>query len=262
MFFFVSTYFFIARTSHATDYCNVLSSMFATHASFDHHPTQFSTTKFPNNHSQFDQNVHLAAQDSQTSTVATFNQQHSASNEWNRSMKNSNTTPSTDVILARSLPVELAAPEGWHSEIIESSSSAIIDDGTRTRTFAANDNISTQQEEYRTSNTTDTSSMLFSSSSQVDQFINQLTTSPTQINITNNYQEQSIGDHHAAHEQQTFISQAQQQSLIENIEHQQPPPLIIHKKLPNNQVTYQQNVSLKYLQPPSPPPPGPIIIRK
>jgi hypothetical protein len=39
-----------------------------------------------------------------------------------------------------------------------------------------------------------------------------------------------------------------------------PNPEIINKPNPN-QVTYQQNVSVRYLVPPTPPPPGPLIIR-
>jgi hypothetical protein len=39
-----------------------------------------------------------------------------------------------------------------------------------------------------------------------------------------------------------------------------PNPEIITKTNPN-QVTYQQNVSVRYLVPPTPPPPGPLIIR-
>ncbi|CAF0949062.1 unnamed protein product [Adineta steineri] len=58
----------------------------------------------------------------------------------------------------------------------------------------------------------------------------------------------------------TVLTQQQQQNIINTVEHQNP--LIIRKTLPNNTVTYQQNVSVRYLQPPTPPPPGPIIIRE
>jgi hypothetical protein len=38
------------------------------------------------------------------------------------------------------------------------------------------------------------------------------------------------------------------------------PPQVIHK--PNNQeITYKQNIIIRWLKPPTPPPPGPIIIR-
>lgn len=38
------------------------------------------------------------------------------------------------------------------------------------------------------------------------------------------------------------------------------PPQIIHR--PNNQeITYKQNVMIRWLKPPTPPPPAPIIIR-
>ncbi|CAF1148591.1 unnamed protein product [Didymodactylos carnosus] len=39
-----------------------------------------------------------------------------------------------------------------------------------------------------------------------------------------------------------------------------PNPNIIYKKNPNH-VTYQQNIGVRYLVPPTPPPPGPIVIR-
>ncbi|CAM4781440.1 unnamed protein product [Rotaria magnacalcarata] len=43
--------------------------------------------------------------------------------------------------------------------------------------------------------------------------------------------------------------------------HNDPNPQIIVKQNPD-QVTYQQNVSVRYLVPPTPPPPGPLIIRE
>lgn len=52
-----------------------------------------------------------------------------------------------------------------------------------------------------------------------------------------------------------------EQEIIRRVEQAQIPPLIVHRKLPNNLVTYQQNVSVRYLQPPPLPPPGPLIIR-
>ncbi|CAF4649538.1 unnamed protein product, partial [Rotaria socialis] len=42
--------------------------------------------------------------------------------------------------------------------------------------------------------------------------------------------------------------------------HNDPNPQVIVKPNPD-QVTYQQNVSVRYLVPPTPPPPGPLIIR-
>ncbi|CAF1114019.1 unnamed protein product, partial [Didymodactylos carnosus] len=51
-------------------------------------------------------------------------------------------------------------------------------------------------------------------------------------------------------------------SSIRNLVHSQQPPLIIRKHLPNDLVTYKQNVSVRFLKPPTPPPPGPVIIRE
>ncbi|CAF0896677.1 unnamed protein product [Adineta steineri] len=44
--------------------------------------------------------------------------------------------------------------------------------------------------------------------------------------------------------------------------HHDPNPEIISKPNPTHQVTYEQNISLRYLVPPTPPPPGPLIIRE
>jgi hypothetical protein len=51
------------------------------------------------------------------------------------------------------------------------------------------------------------------------------------------------------------------QDTIGTIE-QQEPPLIIGSKLSNNLVTYKQNISLQYIPALTPPPLGPINIRK
>lgn len=60
-----------------------------------------------------------------------------------------------------------------------------------------------------------------------------------------------------------FVQQrnVNEQEIIRRVEQAQIPPVIVHRKLPNNLVTYQQNVSVRYLQPPPLPPPGPLIIR-
>ena len=52
-----------------------------------------------------------------------------------------------------------------------------------------------------------------------------------------------------------------EQEIIRRVEQAQVPPVIVRRKLPNNLVTYQQNIAVKYLQPPPLPPPGPLIIR-
>lgn len=60
---------------------------------------------------------------------------------------------------------------------------------------------------------------------------------------------------------QQFLSNYQQ--VIQNHPDvfKDPNPQIINKPNPD-QLTYQQNVSIRYLVPPTPPPPGPLIIRE
>lgn len=64
--------------------------------------------------------------------------------------------------------------------------------------------------------------------------------------------------------QSNFVQEQKlsEQEIIKRVEQGQIPPVIVRRKLPNNLVTYQQNVSVRYLQPPPLPPPGPLIIRK
>ncbi|CAF1362034.1 unnamed protein product [Rotaria sordida] len=56
---------------------------------------------------------------------------------------------------------------------------------------------------------------------------------------------------------------AEYQQIMQNRPdlHNDPNPQMITKPNPD-QVTYQQNVSIRYLVPPTPPPPGPLIIRE
>jgi len=169
---------------------------------------------------------------------------------WRSLNKTSGQLLSTDSILKRAMPVSLAAPVGWHSELIRSSSSSSNESATNL--INTNTNFIEKHEEYKTLNTSDGPPMIFSSTT------NEI---PSSSNIINNgfceYNNTTIDDS-AYHEQKTVVTDEQLASL----ENQQLPPLIVHKKLPNNVVTYQQNVSVRYLQPPTPPPPGPIIIRK
>jgi hypothetical protein len=135
--------------------------------------------------------------------------------------------------LIPTLPEPLAAPAGWRSEIIDSNSPIPTDIGINTNNY----------EGYNITNTYKTSQ------------INQI---PSTFRSNNTgYTNTSIN-----HQQQSILTEQQQRHIVNVVENQYPPPLLLRKTLPNNQVTYKQNVLVKYLQPPTPPPPGPIIIRK
>jgi hypothetical protein len=148
-------------------------------------------------------------------------------------------------IVAQALPSPLATPAGWHSEVIDSDTPLPIDVGIN---------------RINTINT-----------SQINRI-------PTRyINTTNQYVDTAIGGNTAYQQQsvlteqqqpilvgqqQSILTEQQQRNLINMVETQQPPPIFLRKTLPNNLVTYKQNIAVRYLQPPTPPPPGPLIIRK
>jgi len=146
-------------------------------------------------------------------------------------------TTKNDLYFPVKLPGPLAAPPGWHSEIIHSNSSIPTDGGINIINKNAN------YGGYNTINTLNTSQ------------INQI---PSEF-LSNNVE---YIDKNSIHQQQSIFTEQQQQNLVNIVENQNPPPLIVRKTLPNNLVTYQQNVSVRYLKPPTPPPPGPLIIRK
>ena len=126
------------------------------------------------------------------------------------------------------LPSSLATPAGWRSEILQS-------DLPFSTTTTSSDAFQTNTEYHSTNYVDEYSTQIprtFSTSS--NQYVN---TSTENISLD-------------------------EQEIIRRVETQQEPPLVVRKQLPNNLVTYQQNISLRYLQPPPPPPPGPIIIRK
>ena len=131
---------------------------------------------------------------------------------------------SAEAIVTRVLPPSLSTPTGWRSEIIQSSASALA----TSTDYHSTDYVN----QYSTMKSSTPIPLPRSSSS--DQYVN---SSATNISL-------------------------EEQAIIKRVENQQEPPLVVHKQLPNNLVTYQQNISLRYLQPPTPPPPGPIIIRK
>ena len=171
----------------------------------------------------------------------------SVAEEWDELWGQSTAGSNTNAILAQSLPSSLAAPTGWHSELVEESS---IPSNAET-------NYQQNYDEYQTIRTSDAPPMIYSSNNQHDRVVEE-------IPIENGpYSTERVYQRPGFREQKMFINDAQRNSRMDNVvTHQTEPALIVHKKLPNNQVTYQQNVSVRYLQPPTPPPPGPIIIRK
>lgn len=128
------------------------------------------------------------------------------------------------------LPGPLAAPAGWRSQVIHSDWDSL---GT-------NDAIVNRSTGYHLANQR-------IRSRSADNFIG--------------YNHGSINNEfHRT--QMPSLTQQQQRNIVRTVETQYPPPVLVRKTLPNNQVTYQQNISVRYLQPPTPPPPGPLIIRK
>jgi len=173
--------------------------------------------------------------------------------EWQTTSSNSVVVPTSQAILSQALIGPLVAPAGWRSELVHSASSS----SNESETNLINNDTSffEKHEEYQTLNTTDAPPIIFSSTKQANQIINEIPSTPilpltpVSSNSTNEYVDESMYDS-SIQEQKTYVTTDQQ-----------PEPIILHKKLPNNTVTYQQNISVRYLQPPTPPPPEPIIIR-
>ena len=145
----------------------------------------------------------------------------------------SNSTGITNAQYIPTLPAVLAPPTGWRSEIVHANSSGIVTNNT-------NNNYG----RYNLTNSYDN-----------------LQTPPILSASYGEYNNTSI-DNYSLHQQRALLTQQQQRNIVRTVESQYPPPLLVRKTLPDNQVTYQQNVSVRYLQPPTPPPPGPLIIRK
>ncbi|CAF1927790.1 unnamed protein product [Rotaria magnacalcarata] len=138
---------------------------------------------------------------------------------------------STNSIISQALPEPLGAPPGWHSEIIHSNSPVVneyTDDYYANNTYATGAVAQAQQTNIVRNNS--------------NQFIN------------------ASVDNGSFHQQQPILTEHQQHDIIQRVERQNP--LIVHKQLPNNLVTYQQKIAVRYLQPPPLPPPGPLIIRE
>ena len=142
---------------------------------------------------------------------------------------NYHSSNNTDPSLAQALQGPLAAPAGWRSQVIHSNFSS------------STNNLANDYEHCDTANTYDNT------------HYNQ-----TSSNITHNNNRYID----TPYNENSFHQEQQQNNVIHSVGHQQQPPLIVRRQLPNNLVTYQQNVSVRYLKPPSPPPPGPLIIRK
>jgi len=161
-------------------------------------------------------------------------------------------TTKTDLIIAQSLPAPLAAPVGWRSLVIDPNTPLEIDNeiniintnnnfqGSNTNNDYQGYNTNNNYQKYNKINTFNTTKLSQSSSEYLNASINE--------NAIQGYESK-------------FTDQ-QQRNIVNTVEHQHPPPLIVRKTLPNNLVTYKQNVSVRYLKPPTPPPPGPLIIRK
>lgn len=169
-----------------------------------------------------------------------------------------------DAILAQSLPGPLRAPAGWRSVVIQSDIPIVTDTGAN----LINTNISvvdnyeghTTTDTYNTSQFNQTPSPIINNQADCLDTTNTYNTSQF-VNNQTDYSNTSINQS-SAYQDQTVLTSEQEQNIIHRIENQQPPPLVFNKKLENNFVTYKQNISVRYLRPPTPPPPGPIIIRK
>ena len=171
---------------------------------------------------------------------------------------NSNVFSTSESVLAQALPGSLSTPKGWYSEIINSSD-------TETNFNPCNSISIGNHEEYKTLNTADAPPMIFSSTNQANRTVNEVSSSAifpsTNISSISDEYNNTSTDSHIIEEKKHILTK-EEQNLIENVENREQPPVVIHKKLGNNTVTYKQNISVRYLQPPTPPPPEPIIIRK
>ncbi|CAF0842703.1 unnamed protein product [Adineta ricciae] len=191
-------------------------------------------------------------------------------------------TTHAESIVFQALPAPLAAPVGWRSQIIHSNSPVFTDE--ERRLLESKTTYSSNYSEYNTN------AGVFNASA-VNRFSAGYTGNSDEYTSTSLSKNRATGGHvtfannesvaenalaltdrsvennalvttNRYHDNQTVLTERQQHDIIQRVEHQQPPPLIVRKSLPNNTVTYRQNVSVRYLQPPTPPPPGPLIIRE
>ena len=157
--------------------------------------------------------------------------------------------------LIPTLPGPLAAPLGWRSEIIDSNSPLPPGIEINTANYGG----------YHVTNTSRInqipSGLVRSSTVYGNNLVN-YQRQPIQYQQQQQQQQRNVVNYVGHQHLQPVLTEQQQRNIVNMVEHQQPPPLFVRKRLPNNEVTYKQNVSVRYLQPPTPPPPGPLIIRK
>ncbi|CAF3617693.1 unnamed protein product [Rotaria socialis] len=178
---------------------------------------------------------------------------------------NGNTYSTTDSILTQALPGTLSTPKGWYSEVVNSSEPA----ANQVETNLYTDMIETNQD-YQNFESSDASPIVYASTDQVNQIVNgasstKLLPSINVRNMNNSRVDYSnTADNYCSSQEQPTLVTTQQQISTVNVQPELPPepPVVVRKKLLNDTVTYRQNVSVRYLQPPTPPPPGPIIIRE
>ncbi|CAF0777803.1 unnamed protein product [Adineta steineri] len=196
---------------------------------------------------------------SQVAQVDPISHLHSSSkmsrDNLERLYKNSNLSSGTDLQFHPVLSGKLAAPSGWRNESVPSSLSPLSDDTDSYR------NCSEKHEHYKTLNTCDGPPMIFSSTDEINEVINEKPSSKHLRSISfNDYNDTSI-ENNPCQERKTVLTE-EQRTAINSIDNCKIPPVVVHKKLANNIVKYNQRITVRYLQPPTPPPPGPIIIRE
>ncbi|CAM4752413.1 unnamed protein product [Rotaria magnacalcarata] len=197
--------------------------------------------------------------------VQFYNNNNTSLQSQARQTVNGNTYSTTDSILARALPGALSTPKGWHSEVINSSEPA----ANQVETNLNTDMIETDQA-YQNFESSEASPIVYASTEEVNQIVNGASSTKLlpSINVRNmnnsgiDYSN-TTANYCSSQEQPRLVTTQQQISAV-NVQPELPPepPMVVRKKLLNDTVTYKQNVSVRYLQPPSPPPPGPIIIRE
>ncbi|CAF1383857.1 unnamed protein product [Rotaria sp. Silwood1] len=184
------------------------------------------------------------------------------------------TSSDSSSILLESLPPCLAAPVGWQSEIIHGQTSIspyneidtnnILINNTTQDYYTTNTIINNPEQDYCTTNTSNillnnTNDILLNNYQEVYD-TNNITTIPTNITSHQNEYINLSSVNNAINQQQTILTE-QQNIINNNVKLNDQPPIIIRKKI-TNPVTYKQNVTIRYLKPPTPPPPGPLIIRE
>ena len=206
---------------------------------------------------------------------------YAASNFISSAPTNQITTHAESIAL-QALPGPLAAPVGWRSQIIHSNSPIFTDE--ERRLLESKTTYSSNYSEYNTNagvfNASAVNRFSAGYSGNSNEYRNRSLSGNRatggHVTFANNesvaenalaLRDRSIENNalvttNSYHDNRTVLTDRQQHDIIQRVEHQQPPPLIVRKTLPNNTVTYRQNVSVRYLQPPTPPPPGPLIIRK